>query len=183
MRSTKIYTVTLTAVMTALVCVVAPFSIPLPGDVPLSMANFMLLLAVCLLGGRCGSVCCIIYLLLGMAGVPVFAGFGAGIGKLAGPTGGYLVGYLPMVLVAGAFYRPSKQRRWGLAVGLALGILISYVPGTLWLSYVTETHLFTACFVGVLPFLPGDLLKLLLLVLLAPRLRGAVTKAGYLPTT
>lgn len=182
MKSTKIYTVTLTAVMTALVCVVAPFSFPLPGDVPLSMANFMLLLAVCLLGGRCGSVCCLIYLLLGMVGVPVFAGFGAGVGKLAGPTGGYLVGYLPMVLVAGAFCRLGKQRKWVLPIGLALGILVSYVPGTLWLSYVTGTDLFTACFVGVLPFLPGDLLKILLLALLTPRLRRAITKAGYLPS-
>ncbi len=182
MRSTKIYTVTLTAVMTGLVCVVAPFSIPLPGDVPLSMANFMLLLTVCLLGGRCGSVCCLIYLLLGTAGVPVFAGFGAGIGRLVGPTGGYLVGYLPMVLVAGAFYRIGKQRKWMLAMGLALGILASYVPGTLWLSYVTGTDLLTTCVVGVLPFLPGDMVKVLLLTIIMPRLRRAIAEAGYLPT-
>ncbi len=157
------YRLALTAVCTALVCVVAPFSIPLPGDVPLSMANFVLLLATCLLGERLGFLCCVAYLLLGIAGVPVFAGFGAGLGMLIGPTGGYLVGYVPMVVLAGVFS--------GRVTGLVLGILADYVFGTVWLWHTSGVPLVAACIAGVVPFVPGDVIKIILLYLLVPKLR------------
>ncbi len=178
-KPAKLQAITFTALMTALVCVIAPFSVPLPGEVPLSLANLMLLLAVCLLGVRLGTVCAVLYLLLGLVGVPVFAGFGAGLGKLLGPTGGYLLGYVPMVLLAGCIVRGNRAR-WGVRLlGLLLGMAVDYLIGTLWFCYVTGTGVSAALLACVLPFLPGDILKALLLCYVAPKVRGAVEKAGY----
>lgn len=178
-KATRLQAITFTALMTALVCVIAPFSVPLPGEVPLSLANLMLLLAACLLGGRWGTMCAVLYLLVGMVGVPVFSGFGAGLGKLLGPTGGYLIGYVPMVMLAGCFVR-SNRARWGVRLlGLLLGIVADYLIGTLWFCHVTGTGVSAALPACILPFLPGDILKALLLCYVAPKVRGAVEKAGH----
>ena len=81
---------TVTALMTAAICVIGPLSIPLAGGVPISLQDFIIGLAAVLLGMKRGTMATFLYLLLGLAGLPVFSGFTGGIGKLAGPTGGYL---------------------------------------------------------------------------------------------
>ena len=98
---TKTYRLALIGVMTAILCILGPLSIPLPfSPVPLSLTNFAILLAVFLLGWKWGTVSCGIYLLLGLVGVPVFSGFSGGMAKLLGPTGGYLVGFLLLAVIS-----------------------------------------------------------------------------------
>ena len=81
--------ITLTGLMTAAICIVGPFSLPLPvSPVPVTLTNFTIYIAVYVLGLKSGTVSCLIYLCLGAAGLPVFSSFSGGIGKLAGPTGG-----------------------------------------------------------------------------------------------
>ena len=99
-RSRKIYHLTMTAVMAAVICVLSPLVIPI-GPVPITLANLAMYLSLYLLGGKRGTASCLVYVLIGMAGVPVFAGFTGGAAKLFGPTGGYIVGYLLMVMIAG----------------------------------------------------------------------------------
>ena len=90
----------LIGVMTAVTCILGPFSIPLPfSPVPISFTNLAIYLAAYVLGMKACTVSYLIYMLLGMVGVPVFSGFTAGVGKLAGPTGGYLVGFILMALI------------------------------------------------------------------------------------
>lgn len=85
----KIYTMSIIAVMTAVTCVLAPMAIPLPfSPVPISLTNLVLYFSAYLLGWKRASVSYIVYMLIGMVGVPVFSGFAGGLGKLAGPTGG-----------------------------------------------------------------------------------------------
>ena len=85
---------TLVGVMTAVTCILGPFSIPLPfSPVPISFTNLAVYLTVYVLGMKFGTISFITYLLLGAVGLPVFSAFTGGIGKLAGPTGGYLIGY------------------------------------------------------------------------------------------
>ena len=87
-------TMTLIGLFTALLCIVAPMSIPIPiSPVPLSLASLVVCFSAYLLGWKKGVICCLLYFLIGIAGVPVFSGFSAGFSKLAGPTGGYLIGY------------------------------------------------------------------------------------------
>ena len=99
----RTYWMALAALMTAVTCVLAPMSIPI-GPVPISLTNLVIYFSLYLLGWKWGTVSYLVYVLIGMAGLPVFSGFTGGLGKLAGPTGGYIVGFLPMAVIAG---RPS----------------------------------------------------------------------------
>ena len=85
-----------TAIMAAVICVLSPIAVPLAGEVPISLATLAVMLAGALLGRKLGSLSVLIYILLGMAGVPVFANYAAGAGIVFGMTGGYIVGYIPL---------------------------------------------------------------------------------------
>ena len=107
------YQLTLTAVMAAVICVLGPISIAIPvSPVPISLASMAVYLAVTVLGMKLGTLSCLIYLLLGLVGIPVFAGGSAGAAKLFGPTGGYLIGYLFLALIAGAFVGRFAENKW-----------------------------------------------------------------------
>ncbi len=93
---------TIIALMTAVTCILGPLSIPLPfSPVPISFTNLAIYFSVFVLGTYSATVSYLVYLLIGMVGLPVFSGFSGGFGKLAGPTGGYLVGFIFMALIAG----------------------------------------------------------------------------------
>ena len=87
----------LIAVMAAITCILGPLSIPIPiSPVPISLTNLAIYLTVCLLGWKFGTISYLIYLLIGIAGLPVFSGFSSGFAKLLGPPGGYLIGFIPI---------------------------------------------------------------------------------------
>ena len=96
------YQMAVTALMAAAMCVLGPLTVPI-GAIPISLANFVICLTAWLLGPKFGTLSVAVYLLIGLVGVPVFSGYGAGIAKLAGPTGGYLVGYLLLAFIGGLF--------------------------------------------------------------------------------
>ena len=97
---TKTYEITITALMAAVTCILAPLSIPI-GPVPISFTNLAIYLSLYLLGWKKGTISYLIYLLLGLVGLPVFSGFTGGPAKLAGPTGGYIIGFIAMAIIAG----------------------------------------------------------------------------------
>lgn len=167
------------ALMTAVISVVSPFSIPLPfSPVPLSLTTFVLYLSIYILGHKYSFYSTVLYLLLGIIGLPIFSGFSGGIGKLLNPTGGYLVGYLFIPLLAGYFIQKYSTKVLFCFLGMTLGTLACYFTGILWLSLWSEASLFTTISVGLLPFLPGDLCKICLALLLGPRLKVRLTNAG-----
>ena len=84
----------LCALCAAVTCILAPLSVPLAGEVPISLATFAVLLSGILLGAKLGGLSQVIYVLLGSVGVPVFAGWTGGIGITLGVTGGYIIGYI-----------------------------------------------------------------------------------------
>ena len=172
----------LCAVCAAITCVLAPIAVPAAGLVPVSFATFAVLLAGLLLGGRLGAVSQGIYLLIGAVGVPVFAGYTAGAGRLIGPTGGYLIGYIPMAFVAGALYHRFGRAKKGavrfavMAAAAAAGTIVLYLFGTAWYCIVTGIGVIPAMAACVLPFLPGDAIKIAAAVLIVPQLERAVGK-------
>lgn len=169
---TKTYRLALIGVMTAILCILGPLSIPLPfSPVPLSLTNFAILLAVFLLGWKWGTVSCGIYLLLGLVGVPVFSGFSGGMAKLLGPTGGYLVGFLLLAVISGLFVEKFEQARLPVAAGMALGMLVDNLFGTLWLAILMKLSFGQALMMGVVPYLAGDAVKLIVALLLGSALR------------
>lgn len=168
----------------SLMCVLAPFSIPLAGGVPISLATFVSMLSGVVLGGPAGALSQLVYLLIGAAGLPVFSGFRGGAGVLLGMTGGYLIGYVVLAWTTGTFYhaagkgRPPGVRTACLAAGAALGTFALYALGTAWFMFSTGTALGASLTACVLPFLPGDLLKIAAAAAVAPPVEAAVRRAA-----
>ena len=98
------------AVMTAVTCVLAPLSIPI-GPVPISLTNLVIYFSLFILGTKKGTISYLIYLLIGLVGIPVFSSFTSGPGKLFGPTGGYLIGFIPLALIAGFFIDHFRNKK------------------------------------------------------------------------
>jgi biotin transport system substrate-specific component len=155
----------------ALTAVGAYIIIPLP-PVPITLQTLFLGLAGTLLGGRLGALSQVVYLLLGIIGLPVFAGGKAGLGVLFGPTGGYLIGFVAAAFVIGKVtalkVRPGFA--W-LCLSLVAGTAVLYALGVLQLSLVARLAPMKALVVGVLPFLPGDGIKIGLTAWIALKLR------------
>ncbi len=170
------------ALCSAILCVTAPFSVPI-GPVPLSLATFGVLFAAFFLGGKWGTAAVGIYLLLGAVGVPVFTGFTGGLQKLAGPTGGYLIGYLPMAFISGGLYTLLGKKQTGvkrfllMILAAALGTVVLYALGTAWFCHVMERTVWEALALCVIPFLPGDLIKAAAAALLVPTVAKAVDRS------
>ena len=167
---------TLTAMLTALLCILGPVTLPL-GPVPLSLATAVLLLTALLLGGRRATLCCAVYLVMGLVGLPVFAGFQGGMGALIGPTGGFLLGYLPMTALCGFVCTRTEKRAIQLCALLA-GTALLYLTGTVWYCRHTGTEITAGLAVCVLPFLPGDAVKIAAVLTLGNTVKARLKKAG-----
>ena len=148
---------TLCAVMAAVACVLAPISIPI-GPISITGGTLAIYLTAYLLGGVWGTVSTLVYLLVGMVGLPVFSNYMGGAGRLAGPTGGYLVGYLPMALLAGMVIQWSAHRFNGKGT---LGTVLALA----------------AC---VFPFIPFDLAKMVIALTVGMPVRRRLERAGLL---
>lgn len=137
--------------------------IPLPfTPVPMSLATLAVMLTGGLLGSRLGSLSLIVYLLIGAFGVPVFSGFTGGFGKFAGPTGGYLLGYLVMAFAVGFVIERFGRGSCFLANcgAMALGTFLCYALGTVWFVVLTGCTVWAALVSCVFPFIIGDVVKI-----------------------
>ena len=153
----------------ALTAVGAYVAIPI-GPVPFVLQNLFVFLAGLLLGARWGAVSVGLYLLAGVCGLPVFAGGTGGIGRFAGPTGGFLVGYLPAVALIGWMARPRAGGIGRDVAAMLLGMSALYACGVPWLAVVTGLPIEKAL-AGMLPFLPGDAVKIVAAAAIARSLR------------
>lgn len=168
------------ALLAAVLCVLAPLSIPI-GPVPVSLTNLCLYFFVIIAGTRRTSIAFIVYCLLGMVGLPVFSGFSGGLGKLVGPTGGYIIGFLPMVIVMGLFI--EKHRSMSVK-NIILNVIlmeastwIPYLLGIAWLSYSAKMPFSAALAAGVIPFIAEDLIKMIAAAVVAPGIHTQLVKA------
>ena len=144
------------AVLTA---AAAAVSFPLPfSPVPVTLQTFAVLLAGSMLGPVWGPVSQLLYLAAGVAGMPVFANGGAGLGSIAGPTGGYLVGFVPAAWLMGLLARPGAS--WGrIALGLAVANLALFACGVGHLMLFVGRSATLAVELGFFPFIPGMIAK------------------------
>ena len=156
----------------ALVAIAAQIAIPLPGTpVPMTLQPLAVLLVGGMLGPRLGAGSLVLYLTLGAAGLPVFTPFGApGLGRLLGPTGGYLLAYPIAAYAVGRL--AADGRRWGrLTLAVLVGLSLIHLGGLAQLLIITHS-LRDAARLGTVPFVAGDLAKLVLAVLvLRPTVR------------
>lgn len=172
----------LCAVTAALTCVLAPISFVIATAIPITLGTLAVMLSGTLLGGCCGAVSQAIYLLIGVVGLPVCAGWTPALPRLIGPTGGYLIGYIPLAFLSGALYTAWGKNARGvkkyaaLTGGMLIGTAVLYAIGTAWYCVYSGANTAAALAVCVLPFLPGDAVKIAAVAILTPQLEKALDK-------
>ena len=158
------------SLLAALTAVGAYIAIPI-GPVPIVLQNLFVYLTGLLLGSRWGLMGIGAYLLAGAVGLPVFAGGKGGIGHLIGPTGGYLLGFLPAVALIGMITERNEGKLLFALTGLIAGTVVIYACGVTWLSIVTGMTVVKSLMVGMVPFLIGDAFKIAAALFIAKSLR------------
>lgn len=176
-RRTNTKSITMIGLMTAVLCILGPLSIPLPlSPVPITLTNFAIFIVIYVLGMKSGTISFLIYLALGAAGLPVFSSFGGGLGKLAGPTGGYLFGFAFIALIQGYMMKRFPGKNAAAIIGMILGMAVCYLFGTAWLGWQMHLTFSSALAIGVLPYLIGDALKIIIAAIAGPQLRQRLQK-------
>jgi len=165
----------LCAFFAALSGVLSQIAIPI-GPVPIAMTHVSIFMAVGLLGTKYGTISQIVFVMTGIVGVPVFAGFQGGVGVIAGPTGGFVAGYIGCALVTGLLIDRFGCSFLTLIPAMCAGWIVTYALGIPWFMYVTNMN-FTAALIFMAQFFPGDLLKTILSAVLVRRLRPALKKS------
>lgn len=166
--------ITLSAVFTALTAVCSWISFTVPGtSVPINLATFAVLLTGVMLGHKYGALSMTVFLLLGAMGVPVFHSFTGGLGILAGPTGGFLIGYI-FLAMAGGFYR---EGRVPFIAAAFIGETILYLCGCAWFTISTGSGWGAALTACVLPFIPGDIVKVIAVWFVSHRLSKIIPRS------
>ena len=167
------------AVFTALMAVCSWISIPMPTRIDITMQTLALFLSTGVLGGKRGFLTVAAYLLLGLTGVPVFAGFTGGLWALLTPSGGYLVGFIFTALTMWGMERLLGDKLWALGLSMVLGFLVYNAFGTAWfmIAYpmgAEAVSLWTALVWCVFPYAAFDLMKIAIALGLSSRLRRYV---------
>ncbi len=174
----KIQQMSFVALMAAILCIVGPLTIPV-GPVPVSILPVLLYLIAYTLGMWRATVSCLVYICIGLIGIPVFSGYTGGPAVLLGPTGGYIVGYLLLTICSGFFIEKFTKKRWHLA-GMVIGLVFCYMTGTVWLKFTTDITFRQALLTGVAPFVMFDLIKIAAAILVGPVFRRHLRKANVI---
>jgi biotin transport system substrate-specific component len=158
----------LVVVFSLFIAAAAQFSIQI-GPIPITGQSFAVLLTGALLGSRLGAAAVIAYLIEGALGLPFFANGGAGIVRFLGPTGGYLVAFPAAAFITGAFAEHGWDKKYlSAVVAMAIGSAVIFLGGWAWYSVLTNTAPVAAFKIAVLPFLPGDVIKIALAAAVLP---------------
>lgn len=171
----------LTGLMAAMICLLAPLSLPI-FEIPVTLGFLAIYFVVSVLGMKLGTLSVLIYILLGLAGLPVFSKFRGGPDVLFGPTGGYIIGYLFMAPICGYFVDRWNGKVLLRFLGMVLGSIVCYLFGTVWywLTNAADKSFLYGLSVCVLPYVPFDLAKLVIAMVTGGQLRSRLVKAGLI---
>lgn len=177
--SSKTKSMVIIALMAAVTCILGPLSLAIPiSPVPISLTNLAVYFTVYVLDRKRGTISYLLYLLIGLVGVPVFSAFTGGPSKLFGPTGGYLIGFIFMAYICGFFIDKWPSKLYMHFIGMVLGTAVCYLFGTVWLAYQAGMGFYAALGAGVIPFIPGDLVKIIIALIAGPVIRKQLRRAG-----
>jgi biotin transport system substrate-specific component len=162
------------AMFGAITAIGAYIVIPLP-LVPITLQTFFVSLAAALLGGALGALSQVVYVLIGVLGLPVFAGGKGGFGVLMGPTGGYLAGFIVGAYIIGKLIEMKRNPGvvW-MASAMMIGHIALYALGVGQLMFVAKLSLGKALTIGVIPTLPGGVIKILAAAFVAAKLKDKI---------
>ena len=175
----KTIDIILPALCAVIITVCSWISVPL--TVPFTLQTFAIFLITGLFGVRCSLFSILIYILLGVAGVPVFSGFNSGVSAVAGPTGGYILGFFAIPITHFIFTKCFSGNKVLQYISFLLGLLICYAFGTAWFVFVFSRHdsiaVMKVLSICVVPFIIPDIIKLTLAVFITKRLSPVIKKA------
>ncbi|MDR3086276.1 MAG: biotin transporter BioY [Christensenellaceae bacterium] len=175
MRKIKVRDLALCALFAALSAIFSQISIPI-GPVPINLTHLSIFVAAGLLGAKLGTLSQLVFVLLGIVGLPVFSSFSGGISVLLGPTGGFIAGYIACAYAAGFTIERFGHKLFPALLAMVLGLAATYALGLGWFIYSTGSSLAAALPLCVLPFLPGDAAKIILSAILVGRLRPVLRR-------
>lgn len=155
---TNVFQYTLTAFCAAIIAVLAQITIPLP-LVPITGQTLAIGLVVTILGLKFGSYAVVLYVCLGAIGLPVFQMFTGGLGILVGPTGGYIIGFIPTAIVMGLYFKKFGTTLFHALIANLIGMMITLVFGAVWLKIVADLSWTAAMVSGIVPFLIVGIIK------------------------
>jgi len=163
------------AIFVAIIAACAQIVIPQPGGVPFTLQAWAISLAGLVLGPKNGAIAAIVYVLLGAAGAPVFAAFSGGVGVIMRPTGGFLLSFPVVALLAGL-----GERKVGIIwvfLGLAAGSIFNWAVGLLWFNWITGFGLVVSFGYAVAPFLIVGAVRTAVLPFISKSIKAAMRKA------
>jgi biotin transport system substrate-specific component len=168
------------ALFTALIAACAQISIPLPTGVPLTLQTFAIMLAGIKKKKKKGTISVLMYVLLAVMGVPILANFTGGAGVVFGMTGGFVLSFPIMALIIGLSDKLSniKTNKFLLPIGLVTAVIVNYICGMIYFSIITSSSLMAAFIACVLPFILGDIAKMVLAVALGKSVKLVLKKTG-----
>lgn len=177
----KLKTMIIIALFAAIIGVLAQITIPLP-LVPITGQTLAIGLAATILGARHGTYAVILYLIIGSVGVPVFAEFTGGVAKLVGPTGGYLIGFIPTAFVIGLYMEKLGFTFKNAVIANIIGMFIALAFGTAWLKIAADLSWTAAIASGMTPFLIVGVIKAVLASWIGIIVRNRLITAKLLVT-
>lgn len=171
--NTKIKNMLYCALFACLVTILAQIQIALPTLVPINLQTLGIYLVSLLLKPKLAFISILVYVFMGAIGLPVFSGFSGGLASILGPSGGYIFGFPIMALVTSLIVKRNQKLLFKI-IALIIGTAVCYLIGTLWFIYTTNTSLVSALTMCVIPFLPGDTLKIIISIILTNRLNNKI---------
>lgn len=176
-KRVSVQTLCLCALFAALTAALSQVAVPNPlsPGVPVTFAHISIFTAAGLLGAKYATVSQVLFVLLGAIGLPVFTQFQGGLHRIVGPTGGYIVGNIGCVLIAALIIDRFGRSVKVLVLAMLAGYVSTYFFGIAWFMYITNTGL-RAALIGILPFMPGEAVKIIASVILIKRLYPFVAK-------
>ena len=172
-RKINIKEMTKLSLCVALVCITSYVVIPLPfTPVMITGQTIAINLTALILDPIHSAICVAIFILLGVSGLPVFAGGGSGLGTLFGPTGGFILGFLLAVVVVSYLKGKRVDVFRYILVTVFLGVPIIHLLGAIYMGYILDIACIKALQLGVVPFLAGDLVKAILASIIAARINN-----------
>lgn len=168
MKSNKTKQMIIISLFAALMCIFSPFTVPL-GVIPISLSTLILYLTAVIID-KYAVFSVIVYVLIGAVGLPVFSGGVGGVEKILGPTGGFIIGYIPCALIAGLFVYKFKNKKIMSFLGILVGTIVMYIPGIFWMLNVLGIKTWEAAIpvlaVNIVPFIPIDIFKMFIALFL-----------------
>ncbi|MBE6881312.1 MAG: biotin transporter BioY [Ruminococcaceae bacterium] len=160
MKDNKTKKIAICAMLTAVTALISLISIPMPSAVPISLQCFAVALCGYFAGSLMGTISVMTYIAIGLVGLPVFAGFRGGFAVLLGPTGGFIIGFIPLCLLCGGFGIPIRKKKYRHILKIAMGLIglsLCHLCGIVFFYFIMNADITTAFLASSAPYLIKDI--------------------------